>query len=617
MQRVRGRRRPMTGGRRAAAVAAVVATGALCAGGGIASAAVGPQGIRPGHNITVFHNIDFVAAFGHGAGEDVQVDLVRGAHRVATARGFAVPLGAPEGGALEVNHGPAGLPRPGDCFEGATPDVHPGDLVRVTSAGGVDEVIVDDVSIDSVTRTLGANGIKDDDDEIWVEGNARSGLDGSALDVAMLDSGEFRDPANGKLRIDAPEVVAGSTPGRYIAKYRAPLHFVKDAVPTLTALAALERDGHAFGYGHALLPDGTLRPDAMLAEGTGEHNGPALGCEAIAPAEASSAGTTSVETLNATRMNALADRDVALSVGGWAAAGIESAEVELRGPAGTAAVKAVDGLAAGATAQQGWGVAFTKAEVAALGEGTLAARLRVGGAPVGATKSVLLDTVAPGVPTAAPGPGAFVGAQRVNLAAEAGATIHYTTDGSEPTTASARFGAPIRVDSDATIRAIAVDAAGNVSGAAAFEFTILAPPAASAAPATAVPGAGVIAPAGAPATPAAPATTPAVTLRVRRLSAPRRLSAARARRAGLVAAFVTPAGAVAAEARLYRLAGARRRLVATRIIAATPGRRQVARFTTASIRRKLAAGPYVLEVRTGPSPGRLGPATTLRLRIAR
>jgi hypothetical protein len=55
--------------------------------------------------------------------------------------------------------------------------------------------------------------------------------------------------------------------------------------------------------------------------------------------------------------------------------------------------------------------------------------------------------------------------------------------------------------------------------------------------------------------------------------------------------------------------------VGKRLMAATPGKRQVARFTSAAMRKQLRAGRYVLEVRTGPSAGKLGPAATKRLRV--
>ena len=91
-----------------------------------AIAAEGPLKVRPGHNITVFHNIDMVAAFGYGeAGDEITIDVIRAGERVGTATGPLVDNG--DGPALEVNHGPEGPPAPGDCWEGTTPDIQAGD----------------------------------------------------------------------------------------------------------------------------------------------------------------------------------------------------------------------------------------------------------------------------------------------------------------------------------------------------------------------------------------------------------------------------------------------------------------------------------------------------------
>ena len=90
--------------------------------------------IAPGHNVTVFHNIDFVAAFGHGdtaGAETVTVEVRRNGVVIGTATG--PPIGeAPEVG-LEVNHGPEGVPADGDCWVGHTPDIRPGDRITVTN----------------------------------------------------------------------------------------------------------------------------------------------------------------------------------------------------------------------------------------------------------------------------------------------------------------------------------------------------------------------------------------------------------------------------------------------------------------------------------------------------
>ena len=72
--------------------------------------------------------------------------MFRNTVRIATATGNA--FDTPDGGALEVNHGPEGAagrrrllgrPHPGTSA--------PGDLIRVTSGGTINEVIVDNLDL--------------------------------------------------------------------------------------------------------------------------------------------------------------------------------------------------------------------------------------------------------------------------------------------------------------------------------------------------------------------------------------------------------------------------------------------------------------------------------------
>ena len=259
--------------------AIALAAAAALASTAPAFAAVGPQGVRAGNNITVFHNIDMVIASGGVAGGQTQVDVFRGLHRVATTRGAAV--GTDEGPVLEVNHGPEGAPLPGDCFDGATPNVQPGDRIVVSNPGGaagVDEAIVDDIrltapAVQRVNPATGNtvvpgtqvipdgddNGIPgaddaDDDgvpgpdpdtvvnverdsvtdaivtnarDEVWVDGTAHYVSAAGALTpipLAALDSAEFLGPQDNQLRmgpnvVDARPAVAGGFRMRYWAPY--------------------------------------------------------------------------------------------------------------------------------------------------------------------------------------------------------------------------------------------------------------------------------------------------------------------------------------------------------------------------------------------------------------
>ena len=91
-----------------------------------------------------------------------------------------------------------------------------------------------------------------------------------------------------------------------------------------------------------------------------------------------------------------------------------------------------------------------------------------------ATYTITLPTVE--TPTFTPAAGEYIGEQTVTIAcATEEATIHYTTDGSEPTAESAVYNAPITVSESMTIKAIAVKQYYNNSTVAEAAYTILPP----------------------------------------------------------------------------------------------------------------------------------------------
>jgi hypothetical protein len=230
--------------------------------------------VAAGHNVTVFHNIDFVAAFGHAVGDDMTVEVRRNGVVIGTAAGPAAGV-APEAG-LEVNHGPEGAPVDGDCWVGHTPDIRPGDRVTVTNAtaGTTDTVIVDGIAFTGRPREL-RNG------DIVVPFNAYR-ANGRAIRPGFIDSAEFRAATNNSVRFEGNRVKVerrpGARPGQLWQRYPSPFRPSRndDQAPFNQAelRRALLRDGHATGFGHvAPLPD-----ESMLYDGLGDSPGPAIGC---------------------------------------------------------------------------------------------------------------------------------------------------------------------------------------------------------------------------------------------------------------------------------------------------------------------------------------------------
>lgn len=93
-------------------------------------------------------------------------------------------------------------------------------------------------------------------------------------------------------------------------------------------------------------------------------------------------------------------------------------------------------------------------------------------------------------PTFSPAAGTYYAAQSVTIACETeGATIYYTTDGTDPTTESSVYSEAIAVNTTTTIKAFAVKEGINDSDIATAEYTIILTPSITVTPATANPSA--------------------------------------------------------------------------------------------------------------------------------
>ncbi|WP_262106714.1 chitobiase/beta-hexosaminidase C-terminal domain-containing protein [Arthrobacter sp. Marseille-P9274] len=85
------------------------------------------------------------------------------------------------------------------------------------------------------------------------------------------------------------------------------------------------------------------------------------------------------------------------------------------------------------------------------------------------TETYTLDFTAPAV-TADPAGGTLAAGSLVTLTASENAAIYYTLDGSQPTDQSLSYSGPMEVTGASTLRAIAIDQAGNVSDIGAWTF---------------------------------------------------------------------------------------------------------------------------------------------------
>jgi hypothetical protein len=128
------------------------------------------------HSIIVFPQRDFVSASGYAAGT-YTVEVIRGTTTVSKS----TPVAAVDDpktpdvfdGIVEVNHPGGG------CWTGVTPDIRPGDIVRVTGANGVP----DQTTTANVTT---GRAIQTSADTVVVHGTATDGA-GNQIDPAQLE----------------------------------------------------------------------------------------------------------------------------------------------------------------------------------------------------------------------------------------------------------------------------------------------------------------------------------------------------------------------------------------------------------------------------------------------
>jgi len=542
--------------RRSIPAVAAVAGCAVCVAPAPAPAAV--AGANKAITVTANTSDVLLAGFGNLA----TVSVVRDGVTIATGVNKNVPGTTPAEGGINSAH----LAGAGGCWTTFTPQLLTGDVIKV----GADSTTVQGVTAEPLVVSGG---------QMIVRGTA-VGPTGARLPAAEIDAqlwapgGRFSQGSSGGQFLSAQ---GGDLGG--IITYDSPTssHWTaRWPVPSSTA-------DNAFALNSTVLGAWT-GPAAAPATAGGEETdfevgatpGPVAGCEAAAYAPDAPTGAN-VQAVNAA--NAGSD----LVVTGKAQPNVTAVTVKLTDATGKAVTHAAT------LAGRDWTATFPASAVSGLADGTLTASGAfkiAAGTFHGDTLSLVKDTVAPAAPAASVPAGAYALPQSVTLSGDSGATIRYTTDGSDPTASSPRANGPVAIPVTATLKAIAVDPAGNASPVASFAYTIV--------------GVG-------------PSIAPARTLlRLEALRVSSRLTLRSVHRHGIRVLLTAPRGAKVVRVRLLR-----GRRVVSRVVRQVKGNRlmTVVLPRTRRGRRHLRAGTYRIEVTPGASKTDLGAATVRTVRI--
>jgi Chitobiase/beta-hexosaminidase C-terminal domain len=385
------------------------------------------------------------------AGTALNVSIVR--NTAVVGHGTSVIDGAGDG---VINGGT------NDCWTGVTPDILPGDSVEVTGSNFTDTMVVQDTGADAPVKDAVSGAI-------LVHGHA-SGPNGAPLPAGgtvetRIVAGGFTDgrsSANGRQLRAA--TTGASFPLAFDAAGSANVTATYGGLPVGDQSIALSPTETRAIFANAAANEVTISQNPSL-------RGPTAPCTAPLVRTAITASTPG--TIN----QAFVAAGSPATISGVAAGDVTAVSV-----------KVPNGVDHAATLANGtWTAQVPASELAALPDGNVSVTATFTSAnpatPASATLILVKDTAAPPMPVASPGAGMYVGIQSVTLEdSEPGAAIHYTTSGATPTAASTTS-QPITLTASRTVKAIAIDRAGNASPVASFAYTIVQPSPTAAPPA--------------------------------------------------------------------------------------------------------------------------------------
>jgi hypothetical protein len=367
--------------------------------------------------------------------------------------GIATGTSVITGGAGTVN---GGVGTAQDCWTNVTPDILPGDVVQVTNGAAIDDrMTVQSTTSDPVIQTA-PNTVEVHGTAADPQGNP---LPVSIVTARVIAKSPFADARKGNGGRQLRAGVGNAFPLSYDAGVNN-THWTATFSGLSAGDVSLALGAQSRGVATPVLSEITISQNPVTRV-------PLAPC--TAPAAPASALTSND---HAPAIN-VANVGTDLVLGGTSQ-DTNTVTVSLTDGSTTKTRSATPSSTTGGGT---WTVTFPHTDVASLNDGTLTATPTFATSTVGTfngqAMSIPKDTVAPGAPTATPGAGTYIGTQSVTLADDdASAVIHWTNNGTTPTGGSPSS-QPINVSAkNTTIKAIAIDPAGNPSPVASFAYVI-------------------------------------------------------------------------------------------------------------------------------------------------
>lgn len=390
--------------------------------------------------VVVFPERDFVVTEGGPGNLALNFAIIRNGVTIGTASGTT-----DADGLLEVNH-PGGV-----CWQGVTPNISPGDVLRVTEAANpangyeVRTQGVTSPQAEIVGNNVVVHGIALDD--------AGNPLPLSRVEQRIVQP-EFREPPEPLEKRDIRATTGDGNLVRDNSPGAAPGAFIA----THSGLTAVQREKAIAGQTRVL---GWQRTAA---------NGDRLGITIFEAGEVGGPGFGGCPLGRDYAVTAFSRPSIKIGHDGVTVSGTANDATDVQVTLVDGAAATTDPSKAATITGTTFRAAFTRAQVNGLRDGTIRAigSFTVNGTPIsGVVKTIVKDLKAPKPAQSDTRSGVYRRAQSVSLFRAAGeartSRIFYTTNGRTPGLGSLRFVRPIRITSTKTLRAVVVDQAGNKS----------------------------------------------------------------------------------------------------------------------------------------------------------